>query len=458
MVSYIKASWWKIKGLSETERAKLKRRLTLYSIDGTQIVKAYIERKDMLLVPRYALDDTPSNFIDETTHGSAIDIKMKSKYRYRGDHQKEAVNAVLANESGIVAARVGFGKTFVAIKAITRMKRKTLIVVHKKSLMNQWKEKIVEYTNLTEDDIGIIQGDNFEVDKPIVIAMIQTLLSKLKNPNYSDLFKAMRDANFGITFFDECHITVGPGAFLNVTKLIYSYRIYGLSATPTRIDGFAKIIFLSLGDVIFKYTDIDLFLNIVLLDMPIEIPNKTYTYILWGGRFNKQRYLKYLVNHTPFMDHLYSVLEFLVENKKFHALFLAERRDILDTLYKRINSLDVGLFYAGKDSSEMDKRIILSTTQMFKEGIDVPRLNTLVFSTPIGSKVSVKQALGRIMRQHKNKSDVYIIDINNSSFKISKYLLRNRYKIYNEYKNKKFHKVLITDDQDPKDVLESVLI
>lgn len=451
---YIKMSSWLImKNMTLTERESIKTNLTFYSDTG-DMVEAFVERNGLLYVPRgyrfYAdLDDFIKQY--DLTEGEPIDISMK--YSYRDLLQQKAVKSIIKNDIGIIAAQVGFGKTFVAIKSIAKLKKKALIIVHKKVLAEQWIEKIKEYTDIK--DIGLIKGSSFDIDKPIVVAMIQTLISRYKR-NSSETIKLMKEANFGITFFDECHITVGPGVFLNASKLIFSKRMYGLSATPYRSDGLTQVINVVLGKKIFTHEDIKIFNHILIANIPIDV-GKSRGYILFGGRFNKQRYINIISKNSFYMNSIYGIINYFVKNDSYHVLILGEKKKLLDKLYSEFNSEDVGLYYAGREKDEINKRIIFATYQIFKEGIDVPKLNVIIFLTPMGSTVSVKQSLGRIYRKFEGKTDVFIIDIVNSMFDVDYFLRKKRLSVYKELKNYKIYKANMVSFDSGEEMIENFI-
>lgn len=104
----------------------------------------------------------------------------------------------------ILEVPCGRGKTVMALDIISKLKQKTIIIVHKEFLMNQWIERIEEF--LPDARVGKIQGPLFDVeDKDIVIGMLQTLYIK----DYGS--KAF--SQFGLTIIDEVH-RIGSEQFL----------------------------------------------------------------------------------------------------------------------------------------------------------------------------------------------------------------------------------------------------
>ena len=165
-----------------------------------------------------------------------IDIKFNGKLRdYQIIPYNDTLNTLKTEGGCLLSQRTGSGKTVCSIHLISELKVKTLIVVNKEFLLNQWIERIKQYTNLTE--IGKIQGDKVNIEPPIVIGMLQSMA--LKNYPYQ-IFE-----QFDFVIFDEVHNLAGD-IFSNVLFYIGKKRyILGLSATPERLDGMEKYIFMA---------------------------------------------------------------------------------------------------------------------------------------------------------------------------------------------------------------------
>ena len=135
-----------------------------------------------------------------------------------------------------------WGKTSASLNIITQLKKKTIVIVHKEFLMNQWIERIQQF--LPAARVGKIQGPVIDIDdKDIVIAMLQSLSMK-------DYPSSVFDS-FGFTIIDEVH-HISSEVFSNsLFKLVTKYML-GLSATMNRKDGTTPVFKMFLGDVIYK--------------------------------------------------------------------------------------------------------------------------------------------------------------------------------------------------------------
>ena len=98
----------------------------------------------------------------------------------------------------------GYGKTVIGLYLASKLGVKTLVVVHKEFLVNQWKERIKQF--LPYARIGKIQGSKIFVEGyDIVIGMLQSISMK-EYPEST--FK-----DFGFVIYDECH-HLGAETFL----------------------------------------------------------------------------------------------------------------------------------------------------------------------------------------------------------------------------------------------------
>ena len=312
--------------------------------------------------------------------------------------------------------------TVMALKIISLIKKKTLIIVHKEFLMNQWIERIKEF--LSDAKIGKIQGTVFDVeDKDIVIGMVQTLY----NREYSvDTF-----SSFGLTIIDEVH-RIGSEQFSKTLfKTITPYML-GISATVDRKDKLTRVLFMFIGDKIYeekresndpvcvraiKYISNDSSFNEVDLD--------------YRGTVKYSSMIVKLCAFGPRSDFIVKVLRDLIEeHPENQIMILSHNRSLLTYLYEAINHHNietVGYYIGGMKKEKLEetesKKIVLATYAMAAEALDIKSLSTLVMVTP---KTDIIQSVGRILRvKHKNPIIVDIVDTHDNFQK--QWFQRRRY-------------------------------
>tara|TARA_B100000575_G_scaffold226915_1_gene187561 strand:+ start:7468 stop:9990 length:2523 start_codon:yes stop_codon:yes gene_type:complete len=339
--------------------------------------------------------------------------------------------------------------TVMALKIIEELNMKTLILVHKEFLMNQWKERIEEF--LPDAKIGYLQGKTLAVkNKDIVLGMIQSLSNPKKDKDYpKEVFDGI-----GLLIADECH-HLGAKQFSRVLQK-YTFKFtLGLSATPNRLDGLAKVFKYFLGDICYRDKDIKKSKEELALQ---HIPDaEVYTYMYYNI---KSKFCQEILNYRkkpntismetklsqcpPRNNFILSILKSLVlENRKI--LILSSRRDHIfyleeEIIKRQIADGSVGLYLGGMKQDDLDestlKQIIIATFDMAEEAFDCKALDTLILATP---KKNIIQAVGRIMRKKKSEREKIpkVIDISDtfSNFKRwnnerEKYYKKQKYVIY----------------------------
>jgi superfamily II DNA or RNA helicase len=161
---------------------------------------------------------------------------------------------------GVLQAPPGVGKTFMAIKLTSMFRANSLIVVPNEVLQDQWVDAIIQFTDLTEDDIGIIQGSDISKaelqmagsQKKITIVKIQSLYSQIKrNPLYKlqQLYK-----HIDMVIYDECHNSGAATSYAKTSSLFMTPNIIGLSATPYRVGLNDYLLKTAIGETIYKVT------------------------------------------------------------------------------------------------------------------------------------------------------------------------------------------------------------
>lgn len=297
--------------------------------------------------------------------------------------------------------------TVIALKIISEIKKKTLIIVHKEFLMNQWIERIQEF--LPSAKIGKIQAAICDVEgKDIVIGMVQTL--------YSRDYPQELYAQFGLTIVDEVHRISSEQFSKTLFRTITPFML-GISATVKRKDGLEKVLYSFIGKMI--YTE--------ERDASEIVTVRAIQYISKDSEFNEveQDYrgnTKYstmiskLCAYCPRSDFAIRVLADLVaEQPTSQIMILAHNRSLLTYLYDEIvarNIATVGYYVGGmKEAALKDtesKQIVVATYSMAAEALDIKTLSTLVMVTP---KTDIVQSVGRILRmKHENPIIVDIID------------------------------------------------
>jgi len=399
---------------------KIKKELTRRSKDyatSTYITNEfYVEDKDYLTIPRYFpiqdyiinnMDLMDINIDDISNEGK--DINISHKIKFRNNLQEKAADYMLNNNNGIIQLNPGVGKTVISIYMVCERKKKTIILVHKDYLANQWYKRFLDHTNISEDDIIRLNSTNYKkaFQKSIIIITDQTFMSLVKRKK-DEFLKELYNSNIGIFISDECHTTTGAPLFSKCSLYIPSKVNFGLSATPYRYDGNVDIIEFHLGPI-FSDSSVEgtmkAKVTIIAVDYLIDIPYRQ-KYIWWAGEFQKSRYLNLIKSSKPFLSIAKGLLNKFKDNKKI--LFVSERIKLIDDMYKWIDTDSKGKFVGGSKDEELNEKIIFSTPGKIRDGVDVPDIDCLIMTSPISN---IKQMCGRVVRSNPDKDIPIIIDM-----------------------------------------------
>jgi superfamily II DNA or RNA helicase len=320
--------------------------------------------------------------------------------------------------------------TVMGIKLITLIKKKTLIIVHKGFLSDQWIERIKEFC--PDAKIGLIQGQIIDIEnKDIVIGMLQSLSMK-EYPQ--DLFKS-----FGFLILDEVH-HISSETFSRAMQKIVTKHSLGLSATMNRKDGLSFVFKMFLGDVVHKEKRDD-GTQVLVKAIKYNNPDPEYNEVEYDFRGNVKfsTMISKVGEYNNRSEFILSVIKNELEkNPNQQILFLAHRKSLLTYMFKAIehrNIASVGFYIGGMKERDLkeseNKTIILATFQMAEEGLDIKTLSSLVLATP---KTDIVQAVGRILRiKHEAPLIIDIVDsheIFEKQFnKRRAFYIKNKYKI-----------------------------
>jgi hypothetical protein len=302
--------------------------------------------------------------------------------------------------------------TVISIKIISALALKTLIVVHKEFLMNQWIERLQEF--LPSARIGKIQGPVFDsAGKDVVIGMLQTLYDR----DFPD--KAFDD--FGLLVFDEVHRSASSQFSRALLRIQPPYML-GVTATLERKDGLTKLIHMFMGPVVYAQTQSDRALpadmTVVVRAMTFTTQDSEFNHVVTDFRGNPQfsTMISKLCAYNRRTQFIVNVLEDLVaETPDAQILVLGHNRCLLTEVFAAVahrGFAEPGMYVGGMKQADLDasskKQVVVSTFSMSSEALDIPTLQILVMMTP---KTDIVQVVGRIFRaKHTQKIIVDIVD------------------------------------------------
>uniref|UniRef100_A0A6C0J975 Helicase ATP-binding domain-containing protein n=1 Tax=viral metagenome TaxID=1070528 RepID=A0A6C0J975_9ZZZZ len=365
----------------------------------------FTEDDDYISVPKfYGLKRFGKPDENHEESGQTVNFKFKGKPR---PNQKHIIDTTIKhmeeNDGGLISVGCGVGKTFMGLYIASHFKVKTLIIVHKTFLLNQWKERIAEFTNA---NVGIIQQNNVDIeDKQFVVGMLQSIA---KDKYDYDIF-----SDFGLIIFDEAHHAPSE-YFSKALPIISCKKSLALSATPKRSDKMEKILFWYLGDIAYQAPpNENTNVSVKIYNYDLDHKKFAEAKLPFTGEVNRPKTINRIVALKKRNNFIITIIkEILVEDGR-KILILSDRIEHLKELKEKIDELKVtcGFYIGGKSQKQLEEaskaQILLGSYGMASEGLDIPTLNTLIMTTP---RREVEQSVGRIIRK-KGKIQPLIIDI-----------------------------------------------
>lgn len=324
------------------------------------------------------------------------------------DYQKKALDRVLNYQFGVLVAPPGSGKTVMGIELIARLKQPSLILVHRKELLDQWVERVHSFLQIPKELIGIVGAGKKSWGQKVTVAMIQTLYTMQdKLPEIA--------SDFGLVLVDECH-HIPASTFSKVICAFNPYYMFGLTATPKRKNKDEKLIFLRIGQVI---TTIDPLEGTLPQDRPkirLEIRNTDLQIPFDYSEHNFELLSKAVVfdSHRN-IQIINDVLREIGNGKKI--LILTERKDHVELLNLYLQNHCQTLTLTGDFNKTLrnktlnqvrknDFQVLIATGQLMGEGVDISNLDCLFLVYPFSFEGKLIQYIGRIQRT-KNEQVIY---------------------------------------------------
>ena len=310
--------------------------------------------------------------------------------------------------------------TTVALALSSQLKVRTMIVVHKEFLANQWVEKIKEFC--PGATIGRVQGDTFDLEKDFVIAMIQTMCMREFDKKAFD--------SIGLLIVDEAH-HIGAPAFSQFMFKICPKFTLGLTATPERKDGLTRLLYWFLGPEFFKVERVNQATTKVKTLDYVDEAFKEAPPVTRFGQLNMAAMINIVTELEARNDLIVENVESAFKAGR-RVLVLSDRREHCFYLQNRLGS-KAKLYVGGMKEKDLEESsrapVVVATFQLAHEGLDIPALDTVILATP---KSDIKQSIGRIMRETKGKvNDPLIYDIADH-WSVFFAMYRKRLKVYRE--------------------------
>ncbi|MCT7516191.1 DEAD/DEAH box helicase [Aliarcobacter cryaerophilus] len=397
----------KLKSFASFENPQIKLLLSLRKplYNTPKYLKGYEESSDFLTLPRglkeKLFEYLNYNLVKYKIIDNRVFEKIETKrilFTLRAE-QEDAIKEILKYDNSICVAPPGFGKTLIGAKIFEQRAVKTLIIVNKNMLLDQWISRFVDYFGYKKSDIGFLGKSQNRLNGNIDIATMQSL------NNIPELVE-----NYTQVIVDECH-HIPALTFEQIVKNFKGMYILGLSATPNRKDELDPILYQQLGNISYEYKKPKTHTNRLLV-IKTEFTSSADNY---AAIINE------LVSNE---DRNRQIVKTIKENIDRKILLLSDRIEhlnLLENILKEEN-IDFVSVHGSQNKKEQVENmqkvktssLILATSSFFGEGIDFPHLNTIIFATPISFYGRLIQYLGRIGRGNQECLAIDFLDSKNA--------------------------------------------
>jgi superfamily II DNA or RNA helicase len=407
-------------------------RLGLYTGSTDPLVTTWTAVPGGLSVPRgverrlFSLlreSGTPYTAEDRTVRPS-LDLKCSTGAVLRG-YQDAALDELLATCTGVLEMPTGAGKTVVGLSAIPRLLTRTVVLVHRRELIDQWRERC---RTLLGIEAGVVASGKNDL-RPVTVASIQTLA---RRPLHA------LAPQFGLVLVDETHHAPARQWAGVIDQFPARFR-YGLSATPWRKDGLDALINDYLGPVVARVTPSEVRQAGATVAPRFEVVSSDFWF-----PFETSSDWTRMISALVANDNRNDLIEREVRQRVatgLQALVLSDRVDHVRDLADRLCDLCPVVLHgeqpaadrtAGMAAVRAGARVTIATTGVLGEGVDAPGWSLLVMASPFAGGPRTLQAVGRVVRPAPGKREAVVLDILDAQVPALVGAYRSRQRLYRE--------------------------
>jgi superfamily II DNA or RNA helicase len=397
--------------------------MRLPTYDKPRIIACGEDHPHHISLPRGCVDDLQELLCDLRIAHAIRDERCSGRpltAEFRGELRPEqliAARAILAHDTGVLSATTAFGKTVIAAWLIAQRRVNTLVLVHRRQLLEQWVERLRTFLDLPLKSIGHIGGGRKKPTGMLDVALIQSLVRK----------GVVDDCvgEYAHLIVDECH-HLPAHSFEQVTRRATAKYVVGLSATVARKDGHHPIIFMQCGPVRHR-VDARAQAAACPFSHTVFVRPTTFRPVRAGSadtRIEFHDLYDELIADETRNELICSEVTGAVHDGR-SPIVLTERNEHLDRLAELLSPSvrHLVVLRGGMSSRELkalserlaaippdEERVLLATGRYVGEGFDDARLDTLFLTLPVSWRGTIAQYVGRLHRLNDRKHEVQVYD------------------------------------------------
>ncbi len=400
--------------LAEALSHEAVRKLLLATPDGRAFLREEVRGsiKQALIKLGYPVDDRGGYL-----QGDPFPVVLRARTRTGAafgprPYQREAAEGFYRGGSvlggnGVVVLPCGAGKTVVGLTAMSLVGEKTLVLTTNTVAVRQWREELLDKTELAPEDVGEYTGDEKSV-RAVTVSTYQMLTWRRSKTDAFEHFALFSRQNWGLVIYYEVHLL--PAPVFRVTAALQARRRLGLTATLVREDGKEDEVFCLIGpkryDVPWKVLEDKGFIaaaRCTEVRVPLDAAHKP-AYLSATTR-NKFR----VASENPAKIRV--VQQLIGRHKDGRVLVIGQYLDQLQELVRHVGAPLITGKTPNAERARLYERFrrgeerILVVSKVGNFAIDLPDANVAIqISGTFGSRQEEAQRLGRILRPKSDGS------------------------------------------------------
>jgi len=424
------------------ERQKL--RLPIFRVP--RFIKCHEEDMSHIHLPRGLLDNIGA-IVEAAESKLVIEDRRpthsKQSFKFHGvltADQKKAISSILREDMGVLTAPTGSGKTVMGCFAVASRNVPTLILAHRKPILDQWRAQLMKLLGLTSKEIGQFGGGRNRRTNVIDLGMIQSLQ---RIEDMDDFFR-----NYGFIVVDECH-HLPAFTFESCIKKAPTRYFLGLTATPYRRDGLHDIITMQCGPIRHRMSSSEDSFARELIVRETSFQSEV------GPESPIQELFRALISDLSRNNQIIEDAKSALDQGR-RCLILSDWKEHCHLLVDEFSKNGITPYVLSGDLAKKErtailksiqetppnkKLLIVATGQYLGEGFDCPQIDTLFLAFPISFKGKLVQYIGRIAREYPSKEKIVVYDYTDPFVPVLKKMAGKRSK---NYRSLGFEKVVTT--------------
>lgn len=327
------------------------------------------------------------------------------------------------------------GKTYVTIASLAYLKVKSLIIVNRNILKQQWFDRAKQYTNMTDENICIISSseqftkllnkDDDELQKIKMYICSHGILRNLLKADVNYVNEIFNKLGIGVKVYDEAHLEweniLFIDYFTNIPKTLY------LSATYTQSDYGTNKVFQTAFYSVYKFAkyneEREPHTKAFLIKFNSRGDQRDIDKIYSNrGMYNSCNYIDYGINNGTILIQVKEILKLIITKDMLNGqiFIISAKMESCDLFHKLVRAYFCdtlkSISYHTKSKNQLSKNlsdlsdydVVCVTSKMLGTGPDINTLQIIIDTEPMSSKRNILQKFGRLRERRDENNNIIL--------------------------------------------------